>query len=287
MATEGTLLGHWFLCSRTAMLPQGFGCHHYPKRGNCRISPRLLSPSKVLHALQWLIGNNMYYRCIQLDQHALSVLPEDGNISNLVSVKVQLPPDISNEQPVEPEDPYNAILSQTFGPMNYQTATEQEVIRQSVEQRQSHQSTHSPPVVMWPQSGDTPINEFYTDGYITCAFPTLLPTGTADFTALCEHQVTIGNYFKHLMLYKDERFAKHPRFFRYFALNTEMHWHTLQTGRIYVQQHPHDAHLSVAELRYMIDQGSEPFSSRVQHFACTLCGTRSYWYRQRSRLISW
>ena len=74
--------------------------------------------------------------------------------------------------------------------------------------------------------------------------------------------------------------------FQYFALNTEMRWRALQTGRIYVQQHPHDAHLSVAELRDMIGQRSEAFSSRVQHFTCSLRGTRSYWYRQRSRLIS-
>ena len=25
---------------------------------------------------------------------------------------------------------------------------------------------------MWPQSGDAPTNEFYTEGYIACAFPT-------------------------------------------------------------------------------------------------------------------
>ena len=168
--------------------------------------------SKVLHALQWLIANNIYYCCIQLDQDALSVLPEDGDISSLVSVTVQPPPDISNEQPVEPEDPYSAILSQTFVPMNYQRATEQEVIRQSVEQHQSHQPTQSSPVLMWPQSADTPINEFHTEGYITCAFPTLFPTGKADFTAPRERQVTIGNYFKHLMLYKDERFAKKSPF---------------------------------------------------------------------------
>lgn len=139
-----------------------------------------------------------------------------------MSVTVQPPPDISNEQPVEPENPYSDVLSQTFVPMNYQRATEQEVIRQSVEQRQSHQPTQSSPIVMWPQLGDTPINEFHTEGYITCAFPTLFPTGKADFTAPRERQVTIGG------------------------------------------------------------QRSEAFSSCVQHFACSLRGTRSYWYRQRS-----
>jgi hypothetical protein len=61
----------------------------------------------------------------------------------------------------------------------------------------------------------------------------LFPTGAADLLAPKARTVTIGNYFKHLMMFQDGRFAKHPRF-RYFALNTEMRWCALQTGRIYV-----------------------------------------------------
>ncbi len=67
---------------------------------------------------------------------------------------------------------------------------------------------------------------------MSCAFPTLFPTGAGDFLAPRLHAVTIGNYFKHLMMYGDGEFAKHNRF-RYFALNTEMRWRALQTGRIY------------------------------------------------------
>ena len=47
--------------------------------------------------------------------------------------------------------------------------------------------------------------------------------------------------------YDDNRFTKHPRF-RFFALNTEMRWRALQTGRVYVKQHPGDAQLSLDEL---------------------------------------
>ena len=78
--------------------------------------------------------------------------------------------------------------------------------------------------------------------------------------------VTIGNYYKHLMMYGNGRFARHPRF-RYFALNTEMRWRALQTGRIYVRQHPHDAHLSVEELRDMVGRPGEAFSNRVRNTA--------------------
>ena len=101
--------------------------------------------------------------------------------------------------------------------------SEQETVRKSVREGQSHQPAETPPTVMCPPSGGTPINEFKTEGYISCAFPTLFPTGVADFVAPRQHAITVGLYFKHLMMYEDSRFAKHSRFC-YFALNTEMRW---------------------------------------------------------------
>ena len=94
--------------------------------------------------------------------------------------------------------------------------------------------------------------------------------------------VTLGYYLKHLMMYSDDRFARHPRF-RYFTLNTEMRWCALQAGRVYVRQHPEDAHLSVDELRDMVGTS---FSSRVCHSAGSLRGTGPYWMKQRSCLIA-
>ena len=133
--------------------------------------------------------------------------------------------------------------------------TEQETIYQSIVQPSRNSATP----VNWPSISGNPVNEFTTEGYTSCAFPTLFPTGSADFVSPHQCSVTIGNYFKHLMLYSDSRFAKHPRFryhfahmhvvtgmfhhsffFRYFALNTEMRHRALQTGRIYVRQNPHD-----------------------------------------------
>ena len=65
------------------------------------------------------------------------------------------------------------------------------------------------------------------------------------------------------MMYDDN--AKHQRF-RFFAVNTEMRWRTLQTGRVYVKQHPADAQLSLGvldELRDMVGKEGETFSNRV------------------------
>lgn len=72
------------------------------------------------------------------------------------------------------------------------------------------------------------VNEFSTEGYISCAFPSLFPTGAGDWLAPRVHPITVGYYFRHLLMYGDGQFAKHPRFW-YFALNTEMSYRALQT----------------------------------------------------------
>ena len=118
-------------------------------------------------------------------------------------------------------------------------------------------------------------------GYFSCAFPTLFPTKAADFLGQRQNQVTIGNYFKHLMMYGDGWFAKHPRF-QFFALNTEMHWHALQIGQICIHQKPGNAQMSLDELQGMVGQEGEAFSNCVLHYAVTMHGTKQYWFRQRN-----
>lgn len=216
----------------------------------------------MLRALQWLIINNKYYNDVIIDHDTLSTLPIDSQLTNLVSVSissdgVEFPAD-------QDSDPYNTHLQSTFVPATMRSCTEQEMIQHSIMDPST--SRH----INWPSTTGNPINEFTAEGYISCAFPTLFPTGTADFLAPRQRVVTIANYFKHLMLYHDQRFAKHPRF-RYFALNTQMRHRALQTGRIYVRQNPHDGHLSIDELREMVRHNGDALSNRV-----TLCSKSSW-----------
>ena len=225
----------------------------------------------VEEAINWLIQNNIYYQrnYVSLNQHALAQLPEDGNFPNLrCSLHLVL-------------NPSEANLTQSFVPSAAHLATEQETVCQSIQDRQTGATTST---LMWPTIGGRPINEFEIEGYMSMAFPALFPTGAADFLGRRCSQVTIGNYFKHLLMYEDGRFATHPRF-RFFALNTEMRWRALQAGQIYVKQHPADAQISVDELRQMVGAEGVIFSNRVLHYAASLRGTKQYWFRQRTRLI--
>jgi len=240
--------------------------------------------SVVLDALRWLLQNNIYYHNITINYDALLLLPENGNLIDLPSVTIESESTVAQHEDAQDRNLYDAHLSRTFVPVTGRKMTEQETIRQAVHDTRSQQPSAPTPALAWPSCG-SPVNEFNTEGYMSTAFPTLFPTGAGNFLAPRQCAVTIGYFFKHLMMYQDGRFARHPRF-RYFALNTEMRWRALQTGRIYVHQHPQDARLTVEELRDMVGREGEIFSSRVLHYATSLRGTRQYWFKQRSQLIA-
>ena len=170
----------------------------------------------VLHALQWLLANNRYYLNVCINVDALALLPEDGNLNRLHSITLNSTIDDPEPLSAQNEDPYDAHLSTSFVPSTTQWMTELETVRQSVQERQPHHATSGSPYGVM--------------------------AGAADFVAPRPLAITVGNYFKHLLMYADGRFARHPRF-RYFSLNTEMRWWALQAGQVYVRQHPHDAQL--------------------------------------------
>ncbi len=170
--------------------------------------------SVVLCAPQWLVENNIFYRDVTVDAAVLTQLPADGDLSTLMST-VNMGSSDDEYTNVPPSDDSDSIshLVTYFIPLPLRGVTEQEAIQQSVDGR-GH--------VSWSSTSGNPINEFTTEGYMSCAFPTLFPTGAADFISPGQRSVTIGNYFKHVIVYHDQRFAKHPRF-RYLTINNTMY----------------------------------------------------------------
>ena len=156
--------------------------------------------AKVLTALEWLVANNRYYAEVTIDNHTLGTLPIDDHLTNVSSIFLS-----SNDVKVSAQnDDDDSNLQSTFVLTSARTFTEQQMIHQSIVHSQSSHSQ-----VNWPTTRG-PINEFTTEGYISCAFPTLFPQGIADFLAPRQRIVTIASYFKHLMLYHDQHFACHP-----------------------------------------------------------------------------
>ena len=106
--------------------------------------------SVVHHALQWLLANNRYYLNVRINVDALALLPEDGNLNSLHSITLDSTTDDPELLSVQNEDPYDAHLSASFVPSTNQQMTEQETVRQSVQERQPHQQQVAPPTLSWP-----------------------------------------------------------------------------------------------------------------------------------------
>ena len=231
---------------------------------------------------------------VSFDQDTLASLPEDGDLTDLPTIQ---PSESQGEATSDDTSTTKEHYSSSFVPNAAPPATERETIEHAVQSLGQPRSSN----LMWPSIGGTPINEFQTEGYFSMVFPTLFPTGkiilmvyliynlyllgAADFNSTRTYSVTVGNYFTHLMKYDDGRFARHPRF-RFFALNTKMRWRANETGRIYIRQHPGEAHLTVDDLRDMIGREGEVFANKVTHYGACLRGTKQYWFRERNRLIA-
>ena len=91
------------------------------------------------------------------------------------------------------DDLYDAHLARSFVPVATQSMSD-------------HPSASPTSTVMWSSSGGSPINKFTTEGCFTCAYP----NEAADSLGQRHNQVTIDNYFKHLIMYEEDGcFAKH------------------------------------------------------------------------------
>uniref|UniRef100_A0A1X7TWM0 Uncharacterized protein n=1 Tax=Amphimedon queenslandica TaxID=400682 RepID=A0A1X7TWM0_AMPQE len=138
------------------------------------------------------------------------MLPEDRDLSDLRTVQPVESQEVTTSNDTTTIEHEEILYSLSFVPNAAPLATHRETIPQAVQSFGQPQSSH----VTWPSIGDTPINEFQTEGYFSMEFPTLFLTVYAN---------RASQYFTHLMKYDDGRFAKHPSFC-FFAVNTEMRW---------------------------------------------------------------
>jgi hypothetical protein len=65
------------------------------------------------------------------------------------------------------------------------------------------------------------------------AFPTLYPTGRADFNAPRQRTVTLKAYIQHLLRFQDGRFGRHPRW-RFLAFNILIRRKAGSAARYYI-----------------------------------------------------
>ena len=104
----------------------------------------------------------------------------------------------------------------------------------------------------------------------------------ADLRVPRMRKITAVEYFKHLMRFKDGRFAKDPHF-RSFAYNSLSRWQASDLGDVYVKQHPDNLEDDVDAMRGKLAKGDDDFVKRI---SCRSAKIRGYWGARLADLIA-
>ncbi|KAK3916788.1 Protein RMD9, mitochondrial [Frankliniella fusca] len=211
---------------------------------------------KVKNALLWLKNNNKYYFDVQISEDNVNALPEDDNVFELLNGF-----DV-NEEIEEPN------IYESGSPVMSKATGSDQVIS----------------MLSWPTISSQPINEFNDDTYIVQAFPCLFPKGNGNFKTNKNNIGSALNYFKHLMRYKDDRFAQHNTF-RYFALNSYMRWSALKNGSLFIKTQPDLERMTLTELKEELARNPS-LIKKIMYRNSSISGSKAYWFARGKELLN-
>eukprot|EP01018_Ginkgo_biloba_P038592 Gb_30228 [translate_table: standard] len=247
----------------------------------------IVKRSRVMNALLFKIQHDKYYADVEIDEQAMLLLPEHPmDVSSLLStIEVDIEDASDRRQHIHDDSrqEYGRVpchpTSFTSRPPN--TLHDMEQIREWLE----NPGANTKEVVDWPDIDSSPLNEYNTEGIFDMAFPTLFPTGDAEWLQPRIRNVRLYEYARHFMRYYDHRFLKHPRF-RYFVMNMIMCHRSQGTTAIFIKRNAEERlPATIEELRYHLDTLPDArLAERVMRFGTTLRGTRAYWNKCRSEL---
>ena len=246
----------------------------------------------ISKCLAFLKCHNRFFKDIYISQENLKAIPVDGFwtadelLLNDVEVAAvhedteEAVPVEANVEAVENEEIPDSAANLQNETQTYTTSglmtTALKLLNSELRERLLAEKVQFPAVTN-PQ----PVNEFTRQGYISLTFPHLFPTGEGDYSLARTNTIFLGDYMRHLLMYKDDRFRRDARF-PFFACNTTQRWRALSGGRIYLKQHPNEAALSAAEIRQRLQVPE--FIKNVQAYSGSIRGTQAYWIKKRGEV---
>ena len=233
----------------------------------------------VLTWLHYLKANHPDYRWIKISPERLDTLPVDDDISSSFPAIVD---ETIVEEPQVTDPPVTADLpppnSQSMVPNLNISTTEADMLLASISGR-----APLPPGLPAPSIRSTPLDEAAgRERIFAMAFPTLYPTGRADFNTARERKVDLNDYARHMMCYHDGRFGRHPRW-RFLIFNLLMRRKASNSARFYVSKASGLKDLTREELTEAL-QMDESLLPQIVRQGSTLTGTRPFWRNKGTSL---
>jgi ATP-dependent DNA helicase PIF1 len=246
---------------------------------------------KVLELLRYLKKHNTHYANIAIRPADDVDLPADGSVlERLPHVRCTRGEthadgrddsssssiDSSSFVPDSLSDEHNTFVPD-FHPQTY------EVDAIDSAMRELGFTAPSADPLPWPPFG-MPLSEYATDGLFTMAFPTLFPLGKAEYFSPRHKRLELYEWAKHLIRYRDSRFATHPRF-RFFALNLIFRHRAMSRGKFLFSRQVGGRNMTVAQLRQSLTGvNGDALAERIIRCVKTVRGTRPYWALEGAKL---
>ena len=235
----------------------------------------------VLAWLYFLQANHPDYREITISADRLNALPVDADVSSSFpaviddSVQAEAPYDpgsvIDEAEPAQPN-------TQSMVPNLDIVQTEADLILQGITGRPAPNLGVPAPSIRL-----TPIDEAAgKDRIFVMAFPTLYPTGRADYNAPRLRNVELDNYAQHLIRFHDGRFGRHPRW-RYLAFNMIMRRKANRSARFFVSKASRLKEMNKEELTDALN-ADEGLLAHIVRQGSALNGTRPFWQNKSNTL---
>ena len=248
----------------------------------------------VQNALMWLKENNPAFQDILISDQRLSQLPLDGELQNGHVMEydesgISRPNDqgpAADQLHPDEEFPTDSTVLLPDPIVDVRMEIN-EAVQDVVNEAQHQQVKEKRPAVIipWPTRDDRPLSEHTTAYFFTMAFPTLFPLSTADFRInrplTCP---SMSSWAQHLIWYHDGRFAQHP-YFKFIVHNMVSRKRALDQSKFIVHQKLGDQHMTVEDLKALLQTNDDSISKKIMYFSNTLRGSPQYW-SQRSRELS-
>jgi ATP-dependent DNA helicase PIF1 len=239
--------------------------------------------SNILIWLYFLKDNHPDYKWVTISTDRLNALPVDDDVSSsivCITDDAATADDNTATDDRDPEaEPPPTAMSVVLN-LDIDT-TESDLIRQQI-------TGHNPPIaagIPAPDIRATPIDEAAgKERIFAMAFPTLFPTGDADFNTSRSRSVSLKDYAQHLLRWKDGRFGRHPRF-RFLIFNIYMRQQASSTARFYVSKASGISGLTLDQLTEALDTDVGLLPQIVRQGA-SLIGTRPYWRNKSNDLLA-
>jgi len=234
----------------------------------------------VLQAIQCLIDQHRYYPKV-IRKNDAKHLPMDTNVFYQMPTVDMVAEDADLEADPNPNHTKDAPFEQytrSFVPGRFHSRSESEIIKSDLKKAAG--------ITQWPSVESAHVDEYTTEGYITMAFPTLFPTGEGDYLRPRPINIKPWEYFKHLIRYKDGRFAAHPSF-PFYAMNSIARFHAQKSGAYLFKKSVQLKDLSVGDIKHQLqfDDG-EQLAKQLHRLPEILKGSKAFWKKERKLLRS-